>query len=186
MSSDNPATISAEQSFLVHLQSLLDFARELDGQFQAVRRPTDDLASLANLPVLLGDFAEAGALRAQYAVAARQMYELLDAVRGAIGFADDVTKTISDSYQHYDHHIAGLYGQHKSDSLEAGGNPAAARWVGGDGNPGSARVVATAPVAPGGPPVTVVATAPAPPHVDLVIGTAAHPGIPGGPHQGGS
>jgi hypothetical protein len=115
-------TISSEQSFLVHLQSLVDFARELDGQFEAIRKPTDDMASLSSQPMLLGDFLEAGALLARQRAAAAQMHDLLDAVRSAINFAGDVTGTISDSYARYDHHVAGLFRQHRVDNFDADDN----------------------------------------------------------------
>ncbi len=108
-------TISADQSFQVHLRSLQEFARELEAQFEAARKPFDDVSSLNGAQLPLGEFSEAAALRERHRVAVNQMRDLIDAVRSAISFATDVTKTISESYEAYDDHIAGLYGgQHSS------------------------------------------------------------------------
>jgi hypothetical protein len=47
-----------DQSFSVHLQSLTDFARELQTQLDGMGGPMDQLTQLAGAPVLLGEFAE--------------------------------------------------------------------------------------------------------------------------------
>ena len=51
-----------DQSFFVHLQTLTDFARELQTQLDGMGTPMDQLTQLATAPVLLGEFGEATSL----------------------------------------------------------------------------------------------------------------------------
>ncbi|GAA3521316.1 hypothetical protein [Actinocatenispora rupis] len=104
-----------QYSFRVHLQSLKDFARELETQLDAIGKPTDGLGSLWNHPVLLGDFGEAHALSDHHQSAVRQMHDLLGNVREAIAFAGDVTHTVADGYERTDQDIAAALGVSQSD-----------------------------------------------------------------------
>ncbi len=99
-------------SFRVHLQSLKDFALELETQLDAIGRPSDGLSALTEHPVLLGDFAEAGSLVNRHLAAVGQMHELLGNVKSAIGFAGDVTDTVADGYERTDQDIAAALNQH--------------------------------------------------------------------------
>lgn len=101
--------MSREASFRVHLESLLNFARELETQLLAMRNPTDNLGVLQSRPVLLGDFGEAHSLRDRHQAAAAQMHDLLHTVREAIAFANDVTRVIADEYAGHDHGVAASY-----------------------------------------------------------------------------
>ncbi len=96
--------------FEVHLQSLERFAAELEGQMDAMRPPGDRLAVLAGLRLPLGRFAEADALATRQAEAAQQMYGLLQAVREAVSFAGQVTRTVAAAYQRFDQQAAAAYG----------------------------------------------------------------------------
>jgi hypothetical protein len=95
--------------FNVHLQSLERFANELEGQLDAMRKPSDRLGELAGQELPLGRFAEAYALGLRQLTAAQQMYGLLQAVREAVGFAGEVTRTITASYRQFDQQAAGGY-----------------------------------------------------------------------------
>lgn len=99
-----------QYSFRVHLQSLKDFARELETQLDAMGKPTDGLTTLWGHPVLLGDFGEAHSLSDRHQSAVRQMHALLGNVREAIAFAGDVTHTVADAYQQTDEDIAAALG----------------------------------------------------------------------------
>lgn len=97
----------ADQSFFVHLQSLFDFATELETQLTGMSGPVDKLSSLSGTPVLLGDFGEANVLSAAHQAAIAEMSELLGQVRQAIDFAENVTKTVATGYQQADQDVAG-------------------------------------------------------------------------------
>ncbi|MEV0843241.1 hypothetical protein AB0I55_27325 [Actinocatenispora sera] len=101
-----------DHSFRVHLQSLKDFAHELETQLDALTKPTDGLAALAEHPMLLGDFTEATSLAQRHQAAVDQMHALLGNVREAIGFAGDVTHTVADGYKQADEDIANAIGYH--------------------------------------------------------------------------
>ena len=75
----------ADQSFFVHLQSLFDFANELQTQLTGMTAPADRLSTLATTPVLLGDFGEAHTLGASHQAAVAEISELLGQVQQAIG-----------------------------------------------------------------------------------------------------
>jgi hypothetical protein len=97
----------ADQSFFVHLQSLFDFADELQTQLTGMTAPADRLSTLATTPVLLGDFGEAHTLGASHQAAVAEMSELLGQVQQAIDFAENVTKTVATGYQQADQDVAG-------------------------------------------------------------------------------
>jgi hypothetical protein len=96
-----------DQSYYVHLESLKDFVRELETQIHAMAKPNDFLLTLGEEPLLFGDFGEAGSLADANRAAVSEMQGLLDQVRSAIGFAQDVTTTVADGYQHADEAVAG-------------------------------------------------------------------------------
>ncbi|HEY1571093.1 MAG TPA: hypothetical protein VGG05_07110 [Pseudonocardiaceae bacterium] len=96
-----------DQSFFVHLQSLFNFADELQTQLTGMSAPVDKLSTLSGAPVLLGDFGEAGVLGASHQAAIAEMAELLGQVQQAIDFAENVTKTVATGYQQADQDVAG-------------------------------------------------------------------------------
>ncbi|AHH99422.1 hypothetical protein GCM10010174_20610 [Kutzneria viridogrisea] len=95
-----------DQSFAVHLESLTRFAEELRTQLDGVGKPMDQLAGLAGKPVLLGDFGEALSLHERTRAAIGEMHGLLDQVRQAIEFAQNVTKTVATGYERLDEDIS--------------------------------------------------------------------------------
>jgi hypothetical protein len=95
-----------DQSFSVHLESLTDFARELETQLDGMGGPMDQLTQLAGAPVLLGDFGEALSLAQKTKAAVAEMHGLLDQVRQAIEFAESVTKTVATGYEQLDTDLA--------------------------------------------------------------------------------
>lgn len=99
-------TDGADHSFRVHLQSLKDFATDLETQLDAIGKPSDGLAALAGHPMRLGAFAEADSLRDHHLAAVHQMHDLLGNVKEALGFAGDVTTTVATGYEHADEDIA--------------------------------------------------------------------------------
>ena len=101
---------STDQSFLVHMQSLTEFTRELETQLDGLVKPSDDLASIAGQPLLLGAFGEAFGLAQTHTDAVTQMCDLLGQVKQAIGFADDVTQVVAGHYADADVDIAGALG----------------------------------------------------------------------------
>lgn len=97
----------ADKSFFVHLQSLFDFANELQTQLTGMAAPVDRLGTLATAPVLLGDFGEAHSLTASHQAAIAEMSDLLGEVRQAVDFAENVTNTVATGYQQADQDVAG-------------------------------------------------------------------------------
>jgi len=96
-----------DQSYYVHLESLKDFVRELETQIHAMSKPNDFLLTLGAEPLLFGEFGEAGSLADAHRAAVSEMKGLLDQVRSAIGFAQDVTTTVADGYAGADQEVAG-------------------------------------------------------------------------------
>jgi hypothetical protein len=87
-------------SVRIHLQSLKDFAQQLQDQLDLVAQPTRALAELKDGPDLpLGAFAEAFALGDDHSDVLRDMGELLLKVRQSIDFAGDVTRLIAKRYE---------------------------------------------------------------------------------------
>ncbi|MBE1573266.1 hypothetical protein ACFORH_13050 [Amycolatopsis roodepoortensis] len=96
-----------DQSYYVHLESLKDFVRELETQIHAMSKPNDFLLTLTEQPLLFGEFGEAGSLNKAHQAAVAEMQGLLDQVKGAITFAQDVTTTVADGYAAADDSVAG-------------------------------------------------------------------------------
>lgn len=96
-----------DQSYYVHLESLKDFVRELETQIHAMSKPNDFLLTLGEQPLLFGEFGEAGSLDKAHQAAVAEMQGLLDQVKGAITFAQDVTETVADGYMAADDSVAG-------------------------------------------------------------------------------
>jgi hypothetical protein len=95
-----------DQSYYVHLESLKDFVRELETQIHAMSKPNDFLLTLGEQPLLFGEFGEAGSLDKAHKAAVTEMQGLLDQVKGAITFAQDVTTTVADGYMAADDSVA--------------------------------------------------------------------------------
>ncbi|MGO1052369.1 hypothetical protein [Crossiella sp. CA198] len=89
-------------SFAVHLASLVDFARELGTQLTGMSQPLAHLGGLAEREVQLGAFTEASTLGTQHLAAAEEMHALLGRAGQAIDFAEDVTHTIAEAYRRLD------------------------------------------------------------------------------------
>ncbi|HEV7973671.1 hypothetical protein [Amycolatopsis sp.] len=96
-----------DQSYYVHLESLTDFIRELEIQIEGMSKPQDFLHTLNGHPLLFGEFGEAGSLADAHNAAVAEMQGLLDQVKGAITFAQDVTHTVADGYEQADQSVAG-------------------------------------------------------------------------------
>jgi hypothetical protein len=96
--------------FTVHLQPLTDFVRELEAHLDGLRRPESEIATLAEQPVLLGDFAEGYDLRDTNLAAVAQMTVLLGEVKAALAFADEVTKVVAGHYVTADADVAAALG----------------------------------------------------------------------------
>lgn len=129
---------AGQNFFLVHLQSLTDFARELETQVGAILRPTQSVGGLATHPLALGDFVEGHALHTRHQAAAGEIHSVLESAQSAMEFAGDVTDVIASSYQRFDDHVADLYGGHATVTPPA--------------TSGYQPVVDTATGPPGGPP----------------------------------
>jgi len=96
-----------DQSYYVHLESLNDFVRELETQIDGMSKPQDFLHTLNGHPLLFGEFGEAGSLADAHNAAVAEMQGLLDQVKGAITFAQNVTTTVADGYEQADQVVAG-------------------------------------------------------------------------------
>jgi hypothetical protein len=96
-----------DQSYYVHLESLTDFIRELEIQIEGMSKSQDFLHTLNGHPLLFGEFGEAGSLADAHNAAVAEMQGLLDQVKGAITFAQDVTHTVADGYEQADQSVAG-------------------------------------------------------------------------------
>ena len=96
-----------DQSFFVHLQTLLDFAQELQTQLGGLGTPIDQLSALQGTPMKLGAFGEAADLATSHQAAIIEMSDLLGQVQQAISFAEDITNTVANGYQQADQNAAG-------------------------------------------------------------------------------
>lgn len=105
-----------DQSYYVHLESLNHFVRELETQIHAMSKPGDSLLTLGDHPLLFGEFGEAGSLADAHRAAVAEMRGLLDQVKGAITFAQDVTTTVADGYEQADQTVAGDLGTSGQDT----------------------------------------------------------------------
>jgi hypothetical protein len=97
----------ADHSFFVHLQSLANFAQELQTQLSGMATPINHLDTMSSSPMQLGAFGEADALTAANQAAVAEMTELLGQVRQAITFAESITNTVATGYQQADQNVAG-------------------------------------------------------------------------------
>jgi len=96
-----------QSSFFVHLQSLADFAQELQTQLTGMATPINHLDTMSSSPMQLGAFGEANELAAANQAAVAEMTELLGQVRQAITFAESITNTVATGYQQADQNVAG-------------------------------------------------------------------------------
>jgi hypothetical protein len=96
-----------QSSFFVHLQSLADFAQELQTQLTGMATPINHLDTMSSSPMQLGAFGEADALASANQAAVAEMTELLGQVRQAITFAESITNTVATGYQQADQNVAG-------------------------------------------------------------------------------
>lgn len=103
--------MSNPDSFEVHLQSLADFAWELEGQLEALRLTRDRLSALSGKAEPLGGFPEAFSLGDRHRRAAQDMATLLESVQQVMGFAAGVTRGVAASYAEYDERAAASFRQ---------------------------------------------------------------------------
>lgn len=96
-----------DQSFFVHLQTLLDFAQELQTQLGGLGTPIEALSALQDTPMKLGAFGEATSLATSNQAAIIEMTDLLGQVQQAISFAQNITTTVANGYQQADQDAAG-------------------------------------------------------------------------------
>jgi hypothetical protein len=99
--------MTANESFAVDLQSLTDFAAELATQLSGMTQPLSHMDSLVDHQLRLGEFGEAYSLWDNHGIAVSEMYILVGQARDAIEFANEITKTVSNAYQHYDDTVTG-------------------------------------------------------------------------------
>jgi len=121
----------ADHSFFVHLQSLADFAQELQTQLAGMATPIDHLDTMSSSPMQLGAFGEANALASANQAAVAEMTELLGQVRQAITFAESITTTVADGYQQADQNVAGGMKVDPSSAGAVSGASAAASGLSG-------------------------------------------------------
>lgn len=124
----------ADQSFFVHLQSLANFAQELQTQLAGMATPIDHLDTMSSSPMLLGAFGEANALAAANQAAVAEMTELLGQVRQAITFAESITSTVATGYQQADQNVAGGMKVDSSTAALSGASAAASGLFGSSGS----------------------------------------------------
>ncbi|MEV5536648.1 hypothetical protein AB0L13_07280 [Saccharopolyspora shandongensis] len=103
--------MSSNESFAVHLQSLVEFAGELATQLSGMDRPAGQLDSLTERELRLGEFGEAHSLWENHFLAMAEMRSLVSRAREAIDFAEKITGTVLSAYaQHDDQVTASLSG----------------------------------------------------------------------------
>jgi hypothetical protein len=115
----------ADQSFFVHLQSLADFAQELQTQLSGMATPINHLDTMSSSPMQLGAFGEADALAGANQAAVAEMTELLGQVRQAITFAESITNTVATGYQQADQNAAGGMKVDPGAAVQSGASAAA-------------------------------------------------------------
>ncbi len=98
----------ADSSFFVHLQSLYDFASELQTQLTGMTAPVDRLDQPGpDTRCCSATSARRHVLGASHQAAIAEMSELLGQVQQAIDFAENVTNTVATGYQQADQDVAG-------------------------------------------------------------------------------
>jgi len=103
--------VSNPNSFEIHLQSLADFAWELESQLEALRLTRDRLSALGEKEEPLGGFPEAFSLGDRHRRAAQEMGVLLESIQQVLGFAAGVTRAVATSYAEYDEQAAAMLRQ---------------------------------------------------------------------------
>jgi hypothetical protein len=93
------------EAFAVNLQSLTDFASELATQLHGMVQPQHQLDSLVDHQLRLGEFGEAYSLWTSHGIAVSEMYVLVGQAKDAIEFANEITGTVQNAYQHHDDRI---------------------------------------------------------------------------------
>ena len=91
--------MSADSELLVHLESLLTFADELDRQLTSLADPAGRLETLAGHEPAPGAFLEASSIVEDHRHAVAGMRDALDQTRQAVGFAREVTVTVANAYR---------------------------------------------------------------------------------------
>ncbi len=97
-SAESSSSYGGESSYQIHLGSLQDFSRELQEQISVLNTQARTLDGGASAGLPLGDFGEATNLQQKHAEALAQTQALLDHVRDAMTFAEQVTDTVANSY----------------------------------------------------------------------------------------
>src|SRR5258708_19212790 len=92
---EESSPMADQSSFFVHLQSLADFAQELQTQLSGMATPINHLDTMSSSPMQLGAFGEADALAGANQAAVAEMTELLGQVRQAITFAETITNPLA-------------------------------------------------------------------------------------------
>ena len=89
----------ADSELLVHLESLLTFADELDRQLTSLADPAGRLDTLAGHEPAPGAFLEGSYLVEDHRHAVAGMRDALEQTRQAVGFAREVTVTVANAYR---------------------------------------------------------------------------------------
>ncbi|MGF1647317.1 MAG: hypothetical protein ACFCVF_10430 [Kineosporiaceae bacterium] len=100
---------TAGASYETHLQSLRDFAEEVRHQISALAATKEAVEGLAAHAVLLGHFLEADLLLERHGEALAQVRALLVGIEKALGFAEQVTDVVANSYEREDLETAALF-----------------------------------------------------------------------------
>lgn len=96
---------AANEAFTVNLESLTAFSAELTTQLSGMAQPQGHLDTLTGGDILFGKFSEADSLWQNHDVAVEQMSVLVGQARDAIGFAEEITNSVSSAYQHFDDYV---------------------------------------------------------------------------------
>ncbi len=106
----SPADLgSSGRSYSLHLDALTRFAKELDGQAQALGKHSSDLGGLDSVLVdrtLPGDFPEAQSLAEAHRVALSRVKALIDQLKDLVSFADNITVEVAGRYTEADSQAA--------------------------------------------------------------------------------
>lgn len=94
--------MSAHEGFHVDLESLTAFSEELTTQLSGMTQPIGHLHSLTGETIEFGAFSEAKLLWHNHDTAAEKMTTLVGQARDAIDFAEEITKSVHSSYDHFD------------------------------------------------------------------------------------
>ena len=94
--------MSAHEGFHVDLESLTAFSAELTTQLSGMTQPISHLQSLTGEVIEFGAFSEAKLLWHNHDTAAQKMTTLVGQARDAIDFAEEITKSVHSSYDHFD------------------------------------------------------------------------------------